>query len=838
MKKLFLLCGFLALTTTVALGQMINNFDAASPDTNYWAYFGNHGGQHYQTSTNADSAKGWMSLDYVTDPVQEGAGAMEVDYSVHNIEGWGGYTKLEHWHPDSNAVYDWSGYDSVAFWYYVVTPQTLPGRITFRFCLHDVSDAADGAKTYTVAGCEYYYSFINILDAAPGWNKFQLPFINDPDRSWAGLAFNLTGWAGIPGNATLDTDQIKGFSFEFSISGGGEGDVSAGTIIFDHLTLIGRKHRNFVFFNGRDLPAALSSWAWGQSSIEVAQGEGPIAGTNALKWVQGNEWGNGWTGMGFSINPPYNMDFEWATDTLKFKLKAEEGVGALRVQLEDGAAKVGAVFTPLTDNLWHDYAFKLSDLVYQDGTSNFNPANVVVLGMMAEASGVAGKVIYITDWWTGNPVIDVVAPAAPTDVSGVPGQYYNLVIWTDVPGESGEVYNVYASEKPITDLTSPEVETVGLGVIEGEQNKAHFIYYPLKNQTVQYYYAVTCKDAAGNVGPMATSSAVSNTAKGIPSIALNPPANFAADGDISEWEATDIMPFIFKPSESHWSLGTFTDDNDLSATCYVAMDQDNLYFACDIIDDVYSYNPEGNFYEDDVIEFYIGLYNTTKVHNGFKRGAEPDYKFIILSTALNHDPDYLTMYTNDDPNYEFINFGASDWAVEMKIPFDSLLVGSAANDTRFQPKNGMKITMDINFHDSDTPNARQGILSYSETAQDNSWEGPQNWGFTWIGDTNKVTTVVKENKKLAIIESYHIDQNYPNPFNASTSIRYTLAKAGLVNLELYNTLGQRMKILVNEFQQAGDYAVKFNADELTSGIYFYQIKAGDFTSTKKAILMK
>lgn len=838
MRKVLLTALVLICMASFAMGQqMINSFDQASPDTNYWAFFDNHGGKHYQTNTNAASDKGWIIITHVTDPVHEGTGAMKLDYSVHNTESWGGYTKLEHWHPDPTMVYDWSAYDSVAFWYYVVTPQSLPGRITYRFCLHEVSDSPNGANTYTVGECEYYYSFINILDSSPGWHKFQLPLINNPDASWGGLAFNLTGWAGIPGNGTLDTDKIKGFSVEFSISGGGEGDFSQGSIIFDQLELVGRKHRNFVFFNGRDLPSVLSSWAWGQSSIEVAKGAGPIPGTNALKWVQGNEWGNGWTGMGFSINPPFDMAYEWPTDTLKFKMKAEQGVGPLRVQLEGGTGKVGTVFTPIADNEWHNYAFKLSEMVYQDNTSNFNPSNVQVLGMMAEASGIAGKVIYITDWWTGNPVIDVVAPAAPTGVAGVPGQYYNLVIWQDVPGEANEVYNVYASETPITDIEAPGVQLVAANVMEGQQSQAHFIYYPLKDKMVQYYYAVTCKDAAGNVGPFAASAAVSNIAKGLPTIALNPPANFKADGDLSEWDATGIKPFILKPSESNWSLGTFTDDNDLNATCYVAVDQDNLYFAADVIDDIYSYDPDGNFYEDDIIEFYIGLYNTTKIHEGFKRGAEPDYKFIIISTALITDPDYRTRYTNDSENYEFVNFGASDWAVEFKIPLDSMLVGSAAGDTRFVPQNGMKITMDINIHDSDAKNVREGMLSFSDIAKDNSWQGPQFWGQTWIGDTNKVTAV-KDFAKPAATLDYRLEQNYPNPFNPGTSISYSIPKTEKVTLEIYNTLGQKIATLVDMVQPAGSYQVQVDGSKWSSGIYFYKLSTANFTQTRKMLLFK
>jgi hypothetical protein len=259
--------------------------------------------------------------------------------------------------------------------------------------------------------------------------------------------------------------------------------------------------------------------------------------------------------------------------------------------------------------------------------------------------------------------------------------------------------------------------------------------------------------------------------------------------------------------------------------------------AFDVKDDVYSYDPAGNFYEDDVIEFYIGLYNTTKRHNGFKRGAEPDYKFIILSTELNHDPDYLKMYTNDSPNYEFVSFGASDWAVEMKIPLDSLLVGTAKDDKRFEPLNGMLISMDINIHDSDKPNVRDGVLSFSETAQDNSWEGPQRWGLTWIGDSNKISAI-EDAENTPAVSAFQLAQNYPNPFNAATTINYTLAKPGLVKIELYNTLGQKVRTLVNELKASGSYSLKLNAENLNSGIYFYKVQTSDFSRTEKMVLMK
>ena len=81
-------------------------------------------------------------------------------------------------------------------------------------------------------------------------------------------------------------------------------------------------------------------------------------------------------------------------------------------------------------------------------------------------------------------------------------------------------------------------------------------------------------------------------------------------------------------------------------------------------------------------------------------------------------------------------------------------------------------------------------------------------------------------------------QNYPNPFNPSTTIRYSIPNDGIVNLAVYNTLGQKVGSLVNQYMQAGNYEVKFDGSRMASGIYFYRLEVGNFQSVKKMILMK
>jgi hypothetical protein len=89
-----------------------------------------------------------------------------------------------------------------------------------------------------------------------------------------------------------------------------------------------------------------------------------------------------------------------------------------------------------------------------------------------------------------------------------------------------------------------------------------------------------------------------------------------------------------------------------------------------------------------------------------------------------------------------------------------------------------------------------------------------------------------------ILQQFSLSQNYPNPFNPSTVIPYSLPSASSIKLIIYNTLGQTIKILENGFKNAGNYSVNFSATDIPSGIYFYKLKAGQFTQVKKMILVK
>lgn len=104
---------------------------------------------------------------------------------------------------------------------------------------------------------------------------------------------------------------------------------------------------------------------------------------------------------------------------------------------------------------------------------------------------------------------------------------------------------------------------------------------------------------------------------------------------------------------------------------------------------------------------------------------------------------------------------------------------------------------------------------------------------TAIRDT--VTSVKEVNNTIL---DYQLQQNYPNPFNPTTIIKFEIPEVSEISLKIYDILGREVSTLVNEQKQSGFYEVEFNASELSSGIYFYQLQAGSFVATKKLILLK
>ena len=92
----------------------------------------------------------------------------------------------------------------------------------------------------------------------------------------------------------------------------------------------------------------------------------------------------------------------------------------------------------------------------------------------------------------------------------------------------------------------------------------------------------------------------------------------------------------------------------------------------------------------------------------------------------------------------------------------------------------------------------------------------------------------KEEFPLAFV----LMQNYPNPFNPSTKIKFSLPKPETVKIEVYDIIGQKIQTLLNKTMPAGYHEVQFNGQNLSSGIYLYRIKAGEWSEVRKMILLR
>jgi hypothetical protein len=102
-----------------------------------------------------------------------------------------------------------------------------------------------------------------------------------------------------------------------------------------------------------------------------------------------------------------------------------------------------------------------------------------------------------------------------------------------------------------------------------------------------------------------------------------------------------------------------------------------------------------------------------------------------------------------------------------------------------------------------------------------------------------ISNIIVSNRDITneLQGAFQLFQNYPNPFNPSTKLNYQLPKPSFVTLKIYDVLGNEVTALVNEKKPAGRYEINFNASNLSSGIYFYELQAGSFLETKKMILL-
>ena len=214
--------------------------------------------------------------------------------------------------------------------------------------------------------------------------------------------------------------------------------------------------------------------------------------------------------------------------------------------------------------------------------------------------------------------------------------------------------------------------------------------------------------------------------------------------------------------------------------------------------------------------------NDMGAHGGPFAGGwleSPTDKPILVSPDYNSSGGVNTTYT----------WRSVLWATEYQFQLDTSDVGDFVSPV-------MDTTISDTFYTvSELDPEKVKGKSWWRVRGKNICDGP--WSDPFI------YTDVKEENYNEMPSQFSLNQNYPNPFNPETKLEFTLSKGCHVRLDIYNILGKRIRTLINEHQTAGYKRVSWdgkddNGNEVPTGVYFYRIKAGDFTQAKKMILLK
>ena len=189
--------------------------------------------------------------------------------------------------------------------------------------------------------------------------------------------------------------------------------------------------------------------------------------------------------------------------------------------------------------------------------------------------------------------------------------------------------------------------------------------------------------------------------------------------------------------------------------------------------------------------------------------------YCIANDKILYDFEDIEHYDPDGNYYEYVNDNCDyydanhnrigNWAIEWQNSHTEGVDWFDCDAAHTQPLNGNL----------------KAYAAWHLWARLAGWEGP-------------ATNIAKEKAPVG----FQLQQNFPNPFNPHTRIAYHLQKGGAVLLAVFNAHGDRVKTLVDEYQQAGDYSVNFTAENLAAGLYLYRLQVDGFVAVRKMALIK
>ena len=258
-----------------------------------------------------------------------------------------------------------------------------------------------------------------------------------------------------------------------------------------------------------------------------------------------------------------------------------------------------------------------------------------------------------------------------------------------------------------------------------------------------------------------------------------------------------------------------------------------------------NYNSSNSFDTEDWIELFNNSDEIIDLSNWILKD-EIDSNQFVIKPGTNLSPNNYLILSRDTLSFRSyyknninlignFDFGLNNSGDLVRL-FDSS--GLLVDSLRYDDSDPWPAEADGSGSTLELINPELDNSSYS------SWKNSDGFGTPSELNSTYITSVDQSDK--IIPKNYSLLQNYPNPFNPTTIIEYnipTIVNENIysiqnVQLKIYDILGREVKVLVNEYQKPGNYEINYNAKDLTSGIYFYQLKAGEFKATKKMILLK
>jgi photosystem II stability/assembly factor-like uncharacterized protein len=245
------------------------------------------------------------------------------------------------------------------------------------------------------------------------------------------------------------------------------------------------------------------------------------------------------------------------------------------------------------------------------------------------------------------------------------------------------------------------------------------------------------------------------------------------------------------------------------------------------IDDVYTFwikiTADGGLtWEDAAINNYPETFDVASLNSTVK---------IDDNTALAVGKKALLKTSDKGKTWEYIDHGVADIDTNFARVggmADVCVIGLNDGSLMMSDDSGQTWTIDEIYKDA---------YNYKSVAFDNDGNPVLSTLDGYIL-RNDLLTDVEDFDAEGMVNDYSLEQNYPNPFNPSTNITFSLKNENKVELAVYNIIGQKVFTLVNRNYEAGNHTVKFDASELTSGIYFYTMKVGSYSISKKMLLLK